>query len=137
VAGMPAAARTPSMTPSGPAEAKGAYSAFAVPCVDALDEGNGCVAREDDRSQQWRIDRTPPGRTVTQNRHVVDLAQGAGLVDDRDRALNANIDAEVAGVLSVHRRISKADVVGRTVIWPRPMTALAFLFGRLRRRISA
>jgi hypothetical protein len=94
VAGMSAAASTPSTIPFCPAEGKSACRAFAGPCIDALDEGMIRMAFEDDRCEQSRIDRAAAGWAILQHRHIVDLDQRAGLVEDCDGALNADVYSE-------------------------------------------
>jgi hypothetical protein len=65
--------------------------------VDLVDKSMIRMDLEDDRGEQGRIDRTAPLRAILKHRHVVDLDQWAGLIDDCDRALNADIDPEMQG----------------------------------------
>lgn len=52
------------------------------------------MALEDVRSEQGRVDRAATGWPVLKRRHVVDRHQGAGLVENRGGALNADVNAK-------------------------------------------
>jgi hypothetical protein len=97
------------MTPSSsPANGKGPYSALPRPRADPFDEGMIRVALEDDRGKQRRIDRAAASWPILEHRHVVDLHQGTSLVNDRDRALNADIDPKMQGHGAIPASASRA-----------------------------
>ena len=54
------------------------------------------------------LSRTAPSGAVFEHRHVMDLDQAAGLVDDCDGALNADINPEMQSHCAVPAIASKA-----------------------------
>jgi hypothetical protein len=66
---------------------------------------------EDKRGKQRRVDRAAASGTVFEDRHVVDLHQGTSLVNDRDRALNADIDPTMQGHGAIPASASRAAPV--------------------------
>jgi hypothetical protein len=55
---------------------------------------SAACALKDKRSEQRRVDRAATGRPVLKRRHVMNFHQGAGLVENRDGALYADVNAE-------------------------------------------